>query len=292
MNALLQALFHIEALREAVVLLATPHAPPSSDPLPLDVLAEAGTASAGSRRDDQGGFCHQRGIARALADVFLALRDGPDNGSDKDPSGGPARTAGLCFALCVDVRLQEDPHEFKGRLLSALQDDLAAGSQAAGSLARGGGAFAALEAPFRGALVNTIAEDEGGGKGGKGAGFSRRWREPFLELALDVNGTGSVEAALDKYFGDEVFEEHPELGAAYDGVGRGRERGGADFAFNRTLAQRTLLFLSLVANSKLLPTGPLRALFRSLRAPTRSGLVAWGCCAGRSRASPSRSVPR
>jgi hypothetical protein len=126
--------------------------------------------------------------------------------------------------LGVDVRVQEDAQEFKGSLFGALEDALDAAldakaqglgtptAAAAAAAAKGAStAFAALEAPFRGVLLNSITS-EGTTEGPGGEGFVKRWEEPFMELSVDVGlndddgGDGTIEGALGRYFADEVLE--------------------------------------------------------------------------------------
>ena len=165
MNSLLQSLFHVDAFREGLL-----------------ALRDAGSLPRG-------------GVADELALTFQGLRGRDSSGSAEGGRSGtaPARTSRLCQALGIDVRVQEDAQEFKGLLFMGLED-----SMATMATTEGGSGFAALEAPFRGALQNRIACEE--------VGFTKTWREPFAELAVDVGHSATLEEALAAYFQDEVLD--------------------------------------------------------------------------------------
>lgn len=114
------------------------------------------------------------GAAAQLAATFRAMKD-----------HGVGRTEGLCRALGVDVRQQEDAQEFKGLLFGALDSSLAPQHAKA------------LSAPFQGVILNALR--------GLDAPFEKSWKEPFSDLALEAT-SGSVSKALDKYFQEEVME--------------------------------------------------------------------------------------
>jgi ubiquitin carboxyl-terminal hydrolase 7 len=125
------------------------------------------------------------GPAAALAGTFREMLGGTGR-VGQDP---PARTKRLCTSLGVNVRQQEDAQEFKGILFAGLNDAQASGLSPT--------ARAALEAPFRGALRNSISCPD--------VDFGKTWREPFADLALDVSGANTIEQALSNYFKDEVW---------------------------------------------------------------------------------------
>jgi len=267
MNALLQSLYHVSAFREgllssverglasgklgrsnnAAVELAKTFASMKSSSSSASsfsgrsgeggIAAEAETPApapaSGNKSGDSGGGQGGGGFSWPWSGRLKRRRQQmEDEGAQQRAGLSPGRTLGLCRALGIDPRQQEDAQEFRGNLFLALSEALETVSSEESSLdddldedgdvvmshddkvdskntkkkpkkKKAESAMAALETPFQGRLVNEIRS------GVPGIAFAKTWSEPFADLAVDITSTTSSTAtlvgALEAYFSEEVM---------------------------------------------------------------------------------------
>ncbi|CAM9511545.1 unnamed protein product, partial [Phaeothamnion confervicola] len=124
------------------------------------------------------------GVFQALQTVFSDLNAGGGGG------GRGASTAPLTSAMRVDVRVQQDAHEFGRFLLMNIEAEAEDGAAPAG-------AVTAVRRLFVGQLANFLSCVD--------VPFEKEWKEDFFDVSLDVKGCRDLKAALNRYTEPELL---------------------------------------------------------------------------------------
>lgn len=163
LNAQLQCAYHIPLIRHLILSTATTL--PHSPPIPITTT----TTTAGITRENKEGD-----ESTALLALRRVFRDMSNNSNTNKHE--PVSPRVLCQAVNIPVFEQQDSQEFWKLLLPTLQ-------------------LPALTDLYTGAYQDYIQALDGSGR-------ERRREETFLDLSLDIVSDGTLEAALQRQFGE------------------------------------------------------------------------------------------